>query len=518
MATPTEIGKPLKFTPSEADGLSPSEKRDYDFRQTVILFHFNAHWTAQQVSMEEWHELQLQKLKNMEEKLAKDVAKIEESLTNAKDGTEKLKLDKEKTKADKQKIKIEKSRQEIQSKFEKSMTELRNKRAKEWGRVLKQLLNLKGILLRNKKAVDALQNLFDTDGHIPQQGRWIAFPLGSIEESAPKGEVVSKSRDITVDITWLQHNMTNTATYYKTTCWFGKLTVEDEDEGSDSDGTITPNVVLEPFGETELFIAAEFIERRYQGAPHLRNYHLRDKFSPETKWAYMRIGAPLYYGQDAENPKHRYLVYHPFIRTRDIPQRAFADNLNLSKAKSLLDLVGSSSNSQLAATGVTASALLTVLSSFLADPLRPFKSEEGEDIYTHEAEIAKRRAEREMDHRFQTVLELSRMTTLVNDLAQKYTESDQDQSPEQDNIVIAESKNTLNDLRAHIEKRKNRRLLIREPIKIDRKPRKIPTTIADSGLKTRTLTESSLQKITTAQAEAQNQLTSSRPADYEEEA
>lgn len=36
-------------------------------------------------------------------------------------------------------------------------------------------------------------------------------------------------------------------------------------------------------GQTELFIAAEFVEDRYRGAPHLRGLHLKDRFPIDSK-------------------------------------------------------------------------------------------------------------------------------------------------------------------------------------------------------------------------------------------
>jgi len=89
-------------------------------------------------------------------------------------------------------------------------------------------------------------------------------------------------------------------------------------------------VLILILGETELYIAAEFIEQRYQGAPHLTSRHLRDKFPANTKWPFMRIGKAFHYGQNYPSPTSRYLVYHPFFRTRDMPQKAFADNLILT--------------------------------------------------------------------------------------------------------------------------------------------------------------------------------------------
>ncbi|KAL7911422.1 hypothetical protein GGI35DRAFT_478773 [Trichoderma velutinum] len=500
MAEPTEIGKPLLFTPSEQGNLQENDLRAYKNVEDIILTKFNGEWTVQKVTIEEWHELQLKKCKEQEEKLAKDAAKIEEDKIKATTEEDKAKADKAKAKIDKAKVKLEKSKQGIQSKFDKSMAELRNKRAKKWGTVLKQLQRLKGKLIQNKVDVEALHTMYDTDQGIPQQGRWITFPLRNNEEPVPKIEGASKGRDGTaVDITWLEHNMTYTATYYKTTCWFGKLTIEDEDEDGDSDEPTTPTVSLEPFGETQLFIAAEFIERRYQGAPHLRNYHLRDKFSPETEWAYMRIGAPFYYGQDAEKPNHRYLVYHPFLRTRHIPQRAFADNLNLTRAKSILESVAGSSNSSIAASGAAVSALVTVLGSFLADPLRPFTSKEGEAIYTHEAEIMKRRTERSLETQLRAVLEISKMTAVVSDLARKYTVSDQNQSLEQDDLVITESSKTLKELKVHIAKRKNPGSLKQGSIKSDEGTQSKRSPRPKRFVPTTTVNGSTLQKIRDAQ-------------------
>jgi len=144
-------------------------------------------------------------------------------------------------------------------------------------------------------------------------------------------------------------------------------------------------------GETELYIAAEFIEQRYQGAPHLASLHLRDRFPPETKWAYMRIGHAFHYGQNYQNPTYRYLVYHPFVRVRNIPQGSFADNLLLNNAKSASSSAAASQNQYIAPVGTVARAMVDLVGSLTSDPLWRFKALVNEELlYDVNEEVRKR--------------------------------------------------------------------------------------------------------------------------------
>ncbi|RSL47243.1 hypothetical protein CEP54_013486 [Fusarium duplospermum] len=153
-----------------------------------------------------------------------------------------------------------------------------------------------------------------------------------------------------------------------------------------------PVVQLNVFGETALFIAAEFIEKRYQGAPHLRHLHLRDKFPPGTRWGYLRLDQAFHYGQNFDPPTYRYLVYHPFMRPRDIPQRSFADNIILTTALSIAEAASNSGNAYVAGGGAAIGGIVKLIGTCHLDPLRQFGPLDSEEmLYDVSKEIETRR-------------------------------------------------------------------------------------------------------------------------------
>ncbi|RTE82406.1 hypothetical protein BHE90_003034 [Fusarium euwallaceae] len=290
----------------------------------------------------------------------------------------------------------------------------------------------------------------DQDYQMPKRGAWITFPL-----PGPKDAEGDRVNGDVVTIAWTSENTTHTARYYRLTCWFGALEYErslvnDSTEPSpDTAGpppkpqsisellkveppddeveydpekplkkepekptepiTTTPSteapqstassvqkwepvVQLKPFGETALFIAAEFIERRYQGAPHLKHLHLRDKFPPGTRWGYLRLDQAFHYGQNYKDPTYRYLVYHPFIRPRHIPQRSFADNIILTTALTIAEAASSSGNAYVATGGAAIGAVVKLIAACNLDPLRRFEPLDPEDmLYDVSKEIETRK-------------------------------------------------------------------------------------------------------------------------------
>ncbi|RSL73023.1 hypothetical protein CEP53_000856 [Fusarium sp. AF-6] len=290
----------------------------------------------------------------------------------------------------------------------------------------------------------------DQDYQMPKRGAWITFPL-----PGPKDAEGDRVNGDVVTIAWTSENTTHTARYYRLTCWFGALEyerslvndstepspdpagplpkpqsisellkveppddeveydpekpLEKEPEKPTEPITTTPSteapqstassvqkwepvVQLKPFGETALFIAAEFIERRYQGAPHLKHLHLRDKFPPGTRWGYLRLDQAFHYGQNYRDPTYRYLVYHPFIRPRHIPQRSFADNIILTTALTIAEAASSSGNAYVATGGAAIGAVVKLIAACNLDPLRRFEPLDPEDmLYDVSKEIETRK-------------------------------------------------------------------------------------------------------------------------------
>ncbi|RMJ13337.1 hypothetical protein CDV36_007022 [Fusarium kuroshium] len=290
----------------------------------------------------------------------------------------------------------------------------------------------------------------DQDYQMPKRGAWITFPL-----PGPKDAEGDRVNGDVVTIAWTSENTTHTARYYRLTCWFGALEyerslvndstepspdpagplpkpqsisellkveppddeveydpekpLEKEPEKPTEPITTTPSteapqstassvqkwepvVQLKPFGETALFIAAEFIERRYQGAPHLKHLHLRDKFPPGTRWGYLRLDQAFHYGQNYRDPTYRYLVYHPFIRPRHIPQRSFADNIILTTALTIAEAASSSGSAYVATGGAAIGAVVKLIAACNLDPLRRFEPLDAEDmLYDVSKEIETRK-------------------------------------------------------------------------------------------------------------------------------
>ncbi|KAJ4265283.1 hypothetical protein NW762_004568 [Fusarium torreyae] len=207
-------------------------------------------------------------------------------------------------------------------------------------------------------------------------------------------------------------------------------------------------------GETDLFIAAEFIERRYQGAPHLRGLHLKDKCAPDTKWTHMLIDQAFHYGQDADSPSYRYLVYHPFIQTRNIPQKAFADSSLFTALNSAAASAAASKAVTIAAGGAVAKAILKVVVNAKTHPLRRFKSLLGDprlyDIPHQMAAWEAKWNEQEQDLRPQIIsfkeklkLDLELATSQLADILR---DSAATESQEQDATMTQEVVEATDDL------------------------------------------------------------------------
>jgi hypothetical protein len=152
-------------------------------------------------------------------------------------------------------------------------------------------------------------------------------------------------------------------------------------------------------GETYVFVAAEFIEAQYAGAPHLKYGHLSDickasdtsSNTKTSKWVYMRLGEMFYYGQDRPiKPSFRFLVYHPFYRPRKMAQVGLRTSLfpwsmtNYSsqahfmpstmrdKARKAIDVAKDSSSHFLAELGAFVGGTATLVLNAWKDPLRQF--------------------------------------------------------------------------------------------------------------------------------------------------
>lgn len=68
-------------------------------------------------------------------------------------------------------------------------------------------------------------------------------------------------------------------------------------------------------GETVIFIAAEYIEPRMKGAPHLKHLHLMDRMKGKAsedaaQWALFQLDDKWHYGQN-DDQTFRWIVYHP---------------------------------------------------------------------------------------------------------------------------------------------------------------------------------------------------------------
>ncbi|KAM0554052.1 hypothetical protein ACHAPJ_007127 [Fusarium lateritium] len=59
---------------------------------------------------------------------------------------------------------------------------------------------------------------YKADYRIPEAGRWISFPVWNTNN-----HLSDNFNGTPVPITWTSSNTTFTATYYKTTCWFGNM-------------------------------------------------------------------------------------------------------------------------------------------------------------------------------------------------------------------------------------------------------------------------------------------------------
>lgn len=323
-------------------------------------------------------------------------------------------------------------------------------RAKDWVQFANKTRDFKDEYVARFAGELAEEKFRDQDYQMPMRGAWVTFPLPG-RTDAPGDSVNGDA----VTIAWTSENTTHTARYYRLTCWFGALEyerslvsdptdpspnptdpsskpqslkellkvelpddevdydpekpLEDEPEKPTEPITTTPSpetpqskdssvqkwepvVQLKPFGETALFIAAEFIERRYQGAPHLKHLHLRDKFPPGTRWGYLRLDQAFHYGQNYKDPTYRYLVYHPFIRPRHIPQRSFADNIILTTALTIAEAASSSGNTYMATGGAAIGAVIKLIATCNLDPLRRFDPLDKEDmLYDVSKEIETRR-------------------------------------------------------------------------------------------------------------------------------
>ncbi|KAM0425743.1 hypothetical protein ACHAPT_008991 [Fusarium lateritium] len=352
------------------------------------------------------------------------------------------------------KEKWDKRRDVILKKYDKKPEKLKTlldkhekEMAQDWVKFATETRTTKDKVVANFARELKIEKLEDQDFQIPQKGRWITFPL-----CGPDDAEGDKANGDAVTITWTANNTTHTATYYKITCWFGTLdydaslvtvpvdpSLESQDKrklltveplGDDSSydpeaepapepekpsedlattspetpatstpiQTETPStqkwkpvVRLNAFGETALFIAAEFIEPRYQGAPHLRHLHLRDKFPPGTRWGYLRLDQAFHYGQNYDNPTYRYLVYHPFIRPRHIPQRSFADNITLTTALTMAESAANSGNTYVASGGAAIGGIVKLIAACQLHPLRQFDPLEADEmLYNVSQEIEKR--------------------------------------------------------------------------------------------------------------------------------
>ncbi|EUC40364.1 hypothetical protein COCMIDRAFT_9740 [Bipolaris oryzae ATCC 44560] len=162
---------------------------------------------------------------------------------------------------------------------------------------------------------------------IPKYGDWITFPL---EQLSP------------VELEWWSDKTQQQARYYVDKCWFGDRVDKTDSEDGYRKG-------LAPKGETLIFIASEYIERRMQGAPHLKNLHLADIMEKKYKdkdaarnWALLQLDEKFHYGQN-NGKTFRWIVYHPPAiagRERKMYQHRFVENVALKIANLGIELAG----------------------------------------------------------------------------------------------------------------------------------------------------------------------------------
>ena len=91
------------------------------------------------------------------------------------------------------------------------------------------------------------------------KGHWITFPL---------------EQNNATQIIWSDGGESMSAIYYVDKCWFGSPVKSEGDSAFYSEG-------LNIEGQTAVFIAAECIEPRFAGGPHMRRSHIVDRMTPD---------------------------------------------------------------------------------------------------------------------------------------------------------------------------------------------------------------------------------------------
>ncbi|KAF3940566.1 hypothetical protein ABW19_dt0208453 [Dactylella cylindrospora] len=164
--------------------------------------------------------------------------------------------------------------------------------------------------------------------NVPTSGHWVTF----ITEPSTR-----------VPLTWSEWSGTiRRGTYYNCRAYWGMCDpnldpaqlITDEDEQTKSSFRkpkwMEGNKLSVVLGETQLFIAAEYIDKEYRDGP-LAPYHIKDlvKWSEShgPTWITMQLNGVFQYGQnngvDKSSKMNRWLVYHPPISRMIEPPRIF---------------------------------------------------------------------------------------------------------------------------------------------------------------------------------------------------
>ena len=172
------VGEALRMTGAEQASYPLNDVHQYRTWESTKILQFQAKWDGKQSNIEREFQKKLENIPS----------------TASPQSIEKIK----------------KSRDD-------ELATLRNKKSADWGTVLKELEKMKALLLSQPVAgTQALQEMHDTDLRIPEQGRWVTFPLWNTNDG-------DKFLGTPVTITWTLANRTFKEVYYKTTCWFGNL-------------------------------------------------------------------------------------------------------------------------------------------------------------------------------------------------------------------------------------------------------------------------------------------------------
>ncbi|KAF2497634.1 hypothetical protein BU16DRAFT_559369 [Lophium mytilinum] len=151
--------------------------------------------------------------------------------------------------------------------------------------------------------------------NVPTTGQWITFPTEPDDKAT---------------VSWKEERSNRSAVYYLAKAYWGYLdkgieipalmTKKDVEEASKNrkENGSKPVVAkkdkrLTVLGETNIFIAAEFAEKGYQGGP-MQDYHILDLAGKEEGWITLRLNECFHYGQNGSGKLlRRWIVYHPPI-------------------------------------------------------------------------------------------------------------------------------------------------------------------------------------------------------------